>query len=277
MIKKTFTTVILAAFSIVAYAGDPYRDFDFGWQLFQKGSYETALKIVDGALELDLKDDLRANYLYLKGHLLIKLDIQDERAIQAFNRAKTHYSRINQGKKTIDQLRCDQGLVRAYIARENYKQAQNVLNRLKSDALLEKERGYLYYLAARVAFGLGDYPQALQESQASLNAYEISLRDGRDYAKKGITDARLGIARAQLLLGDYEAGNETNLKAQGEIMSLGDSNKFYFGLINQILYQRCALGGEANGSIRMIESRLIREPDADLQRLLEFAKTWVCQ
>lgn len=266
MLMNLLLTFVFLGFNATAQASDPYKTFELGWKLYQDGLYDTATKIVDDGLSKNLDSHLKANFLYLKGHLLIKTGDAHGEAIEAFEDAQKIYKKLDSTRFLRDSLNCDQGLARVYIDQGKFEKASQRLRRLIDSQILEGQLGYVYYLSAKISYLQADYQTALSESQKSFQQYQAQG------SKRGMADARLYIARNLILVGRAQEGIQENFKAQEAIVEIGDPNKFYYSLINQLLFQRCVNGLDAPHVVGMVEAYLDKQPDADLEKMLELAQ-----
>lgn len=262
---KRMTILLVVTLSVTGLATDPYKNFDRGWELYQKGLYDTAARLVDEALGANLNEHLRANYLYLKGHVLIKKGGDLLEARDTFLEARDHYQALNDDRLLRDILHCEQGLARVYIDLEEFGHAKDILDRLKKNPDLEGQLGYVYYLSAKIAFLEDKYEVALSDSRHSLEEYKSQE------SVRGMADARLNISRNLIILEQYDEGLRQNMEAQREIIEVGDPNKHFYTLINQLMYNRCTNKGNGQHIVKMIETHLKAKPDKDLQFLLDFA------
>jgi tetratricopeptide (TPR) repeat protein len=119
---------------------------------------------------------------------------------------------------------------------------------------------------SKIAFLQGDYEKALRLANKAYALY--ATKDSRRAAQ-----VLIKVGLYQLLTGKVDEGYKTTLTAQSDLVKSGDSDQYYFSLINMLIYHR-SRGQEGGALVKSINHRLKQEPDKDLEMLLDFAKNW---
>lgn len=127
--------------------------------------------------------------------------------------------------------------------------------------------GPLSLAYSRIAFLENDYDQALNLANRAYELY--AAKDARRAAQ-----VLIKVGLYQMLTGRVDEGFKTTLAAQSSLVKGGDSDQYYFSLINMLIYHR-SRGQEGGALVKSINHRLKQEPDRDLEMLLDFAKNWV--
>jgi len=258
-------TVIVAAGPPVADDLNPYHEYEFAFKYFEQGDYSASMKIVNRLLKKDLDPLWKASYLVLQGNLLGKQRGQNEAAIASLEEARTLYQDQN-NEAGLD--------VVALILAKHYQDA----NRLsEAEILLDKldqpeaqNKGYLHFLYARLALQRQQYDSAMASANKAVAAY-LAEDD-----KVGAAQTQSIIGLIYLLSGDGEKGFQATLDCQEAIVHSGDVDQYFYTLVNTILYQRCYRGQDDPATVRIVEARLDREYDSDLERLLELCREQGC-
>ena len=127
----------------------------------------------------------------------------------------------------------------------------------------------IHHLQAELAFRRGDYQRALEYSYRYYSGYKKAGNLGKT------ADALIDIGFYLLLTGQWEAGFQKTMEAQVLVNKAGDQDKFYFCMINLIMFRRCE-----GKSYAAIEEALINQidekRDQSLQKLLGFALSFPC-
>ena len=133
----------------------------------------------------------------------------------------------------------------------------------------DNNQGQLFLLKAKLEFFRGNYFSALSFGSEGQAAFQDAGRIG-DQA-----DALSDMGFYSMLLGRYGEGYLDTMNAQEIIQKTGNDLKYYFNLVNLLLYQKCKNGPTAPIE-KQIRQRIEGEGEHNLRFYLDFVTDWEC-
>jgi tetratricopeptide (TPR) repeat protein len=257
--KYMAVSFFITVFSVSIFAQSDYDSYFAAWQDFRSGDYHKATVVTDQLVNKNPSDDaLRGHVCYLKALLETKNDT--ETAISYLECAAAAYSNADMKK---DRDNAEIALIRLYLQEDQVADAERELA-LKED----RTSGQYYHLRSRLAYKEGDYLSALELGEKCYLAFGEEGDTAR--AAQALNNQGLYL----ILLGHFDEGFKTTLKAQEGITRHGDVDQYFYTLANLILFQRGKNQRQPDHLINMIRERLKKEPDKDLENLLEFSLSY---
>ncbi len=129
------------------------------------------------------------------------------------------------------------------------------------------EPGAVDLAKSKIAFFEDEYDAALTLANRAHNTFSTT-------DQRRASQVLIKIGLYQMLTGKVEEGFKTTLRAQSGLVKGGDSDQYYFSLINMLIYHK-SRGQDGGSLVKTITNRLRQEPDRDLEMLLDFAENWV--
>ena len=244
--------------------GNPDIKFGLAWSHFDKGDLERAETLCHELLDGEIPEKTRGKVFYLLGHIQGKTG-RYEASRASFYNALDVYERIGD---EINQVITSLGLARSSMENRDFATADDILSQ-DLPMVKDSHRGYFFFLRARLAFLREDYEEALTMTRFSHEKYELVGEPNK------IADSLVEWSLYSILTGDPDTGFEKALEAQEMIQETGDSDKFYFNLVNFMLIRKCR-GEDPQIIGRMIGDWATRNKDSHLYDLLAFAEKYPC-
>lgn len=253
-----------------------HRDFKslFGvaYSLYAKGEITQADGLVNKMMyqeEWVLNDHVKGNCLYLKG-LISKKKGRFPEAISYFFRAKDLYQRLD---LQANIYRVNLVTARVYLTLGDIGMVETILEESLTiaESIDISLAGY-YGLWSEIATANSDWALGQEFAQKLYDEAVMS----RDVSR--IADAISELGFYQIVQGNFEEGYDLTMEAQRQILEIGDTDKYYYNLINLIIYERCS-GQQLRSKVkvtRSIQNRLEDEPDESIRSLLEYATNFDC-
>ena len=247
--------------------------FGIAYSLFSKGEFSRAAGLVDKLLyqeEWVLDEKTKANCIYLKG-LIAKKHGRYPEAVSYLFRAKDLYQKLD---LQANLYRVNLVTARIYLSLGDLEVVENILDESLTIAEQNEINLHSYYrLWSDIAFTNSEWQLALDFAE---KAYDEALLSGDvSFTADSLSD----MGFFHMLLGNFEEGYQLTLDAQRQILEIGDTDKYYFNLVNLVIYERCSGNKIPNSSISVkdsIQNRLSEQSDDDLIFLQEFVLNFDC-
>ncbi len=247
--------------------------FNVAYSLYAKGELTRANGLVDKMMyqeEWVLDDKTKANCIYLKGMIAKKKGRYPE-AVSYFFRAKDLYQRLG---LNANLYRVNLVTARVYLTLGDLEMVETILDESLTIAEQNDINLMSYYrLWSDIAFTNSDWKLALSFSE---KAYEEAQITG-DVSM--VADSLSDMGFYHMLLGNFDDGYEFTVEAQRLILDIGDTDKYYYNLVNLVIFERCSGKAIPHSKISVtnsIQNRLREESDDEMGGLLEFVMTFDC-
>jgi len=273
--KCILTYLIFSPFSPFATssAGEtesssPEQAFQIAWQKFVDGQFREAESIVAAHPAEELENrHLQANFSYLEGFLLGKHSGREHEAISAFLNAHHIYQELGAVQEVFN---TNTGLAKIYMDQDRLAEAKTTLEENLDLGISEGfPIGFTHSLLVELLFLREAFHEALQHANAAERAYR---QEGNI---SGVANSHSRQGLLQMLLGNWEDGHQTTVRAQSLMVGKGRRYDYLYTQANLILYYRCN-GLDEQPYVRAILTHLEENPDKDLEEFLYFVLSYDC-
>lgn len=247
--------------------GDPAVVFGKAWSKYAIGNFDEAEKDTYRLIQDSRTPEVTlGNCFFLLGKIKTRTGLHQE-AREFYQRAQSIYEALNRPANIFKNYI---GLAELALETGDLFEAENIIQEaleIRREARMEPWD--LFHLQAELEFKRSDYHRALEFSYRYYSGYKNAGNLGKT------ADALIDIGFYLILTGQMGAGFEKTMAAQVLINKAGDQNKFYFGLINQLLLRRCE-GKSYAGIEENLINHIDETGDQRLQNLLVFALNYPC-
>lgn len=251
--------------------------FGLAWAWWEDGNIDEAELIAKFVLRKAETENLKANCNFLLGYIYSQKEELASAELH-MTKARAIYAELDKNDNLYKSL-C--GLASIQIKSQNFLEAEVTLSEASvvyqrvvkaEDAKVRiPTQGYYFELLSRVAFGLGEFAQALAHSEASYSNYEQAGDKIR------AVQAMSAVGFYKIINGRITEGLEDTRQVDEEIYATENEYKrlSYYNAINWIVAYRCS-GHDYKTLVESVEQAIQANKDLLLMKHLKFALSWNC-